>query len=162
MDYAQDKQYTIPAAFTALNGSAQTFTLTAGVSLVADADASDIEKAVAQANLLRVLEVLRSNGAQPIITKVDGTEVTFTLEQSWVYGLRAPAQPQVSERKLEEEAIADIERLFRNVKALEAGKDEEDKDIIVTSATDLYASVTVDSTIGALEEDKAASESSNS
>ena len=149
MDYAKDKQYTIPAAFTALNGSAQTFTLTASVALVADADASDEEKATAQANLLRVLEVLRSNGAQPIITKVDGTEVTFTLEQSWVYGLRAPAQPQVSARKLEEEAIADIEKLFKNVKDVDGEKD-------------LFASVTVDSTIGALEEDKAESESSAS
>ena len=149
MDYAKDKQYTIPAAFTALNGSAQTFTLTASVALVADADASDEEKATAQANLLRVLEVLRSNGAQPIITKVDGTEVTFTLEQSWVYGLRAPAQPQVSARKLEEEAIADIETLFKNVKDVDGEKD-------------LFASVTVDSTIGALEEDKAESESSAS
>ena len=153
MEYANyetmGKQYTIPAAFTALNGSAQTFTLTAGVALVADADASDEEKATAQANLLRVLEVLRSNGAQPIITKVEGTDVTFTLEQSWVYGLRAPAQPQVSERKLEEEAIADIEAIFGEIKA-------------VDGETKLFASVTVDSTIGALEEDKAASESSNS
>ena len=149
MDYAKDKLYTIPAGFTALNGSAQTFTLTAGVSLVADADASDEKKAIAQANLLRVLEVLRSNGAQPVITKVEGTDVTFTLEQSWVYGKRAPAQVQVSARKLEEEAIADIEALFKNV------KDVEDK-------ADLFASVTVDSTIGALEEDKADSESSAS
>ena len=149
MDYAKDKLYTIPSAFTALNGSAQTFTLTAGVTLVADADASDEEKATAQANLLRVLEVLRSNGAQPIITKVEGNEVTFTLEQSWVYGLRAPAQPQVSARKLEAEAIADIETLFKNVKDVDGEKD-------------LFASVTVDSTIGALEEEKADAESSNS
>jgi len=148
MDYAKDKQYTIPAAFTALNGSAQTFTLTAGVSLVADADASDEEKAEAQANLLRVLEVLRSNGAQPIITKVEGTDVTFTLEQSWVYGKRAPEQVQVSARALEADAIADIEEIFGDVKAVD-GK------------TKLFASVTVDSTIGALEEDKADATSSS-
>ena len=149
MDYAKDKQYIIPAAFTALNGSAQTFTLAASVELTADEDASDEVKATAQANLLRVLEVLRSNGAQPIITKVEGNEVTFTLEQSWVYGLRAPAQPQVSARKLEAEAIADIETLFKNVKDVDGEKD-------------LFASVTVDSTIGALEEEKADAESSNS
>ena len=149
MDYAKDKQYTIPAAFTALNGSAQTFTLTAGVSLVADADASDEEKAEAQANLLRVLEVLRSNGAQPIITKVEGSDVTFTVEQSWVYGKRAPEQVQVSARALEADAIADIEAIFGDVKA-------------VDGETKLFASVTVDSTIGALEEDKADSESSAS
>ena len=149
MDYAKDKQYTIPAAFTALNGSAQTFTLTAGVSLVADADASDEEKAEAQANLLRVLEVLRSNGAQPIITKVEGSDVTFTVEQSWVYGKRAPEQVQVSARALEADAIADIEAIFGDVKA-------------VDGETKLFASVTVDSTIGALEEDKADSESSDS
>ena len=146
MDYAKDKLYTIPSAFTALNGSAQTFTLTAGVTLVADADASDEEKATAQANLLRVLEVLRSNGAQPIITKVEANEVTFTLEQSWVYGKRAPAQVQVSARKLEAEAIADIEALFAGVKD-------------VDGAADLFSAVTVDSTIGALEEEKAGSES---
>lgn len=153
MDYAKDKQYIIPAAFTAMNGSAQTFTLTASVDLAyvaADESEAEIAKAAkAQANLLRVLEVLRSNGAQPIITKVEGSEVTFTLEQSWVYGLRAPAQPQVSERKLEAEAIADIETLFKNVKDVDGAKD-------------LFASVTVDSTIGALEEEKADAESSNS
>ena len=153
MDYAKDKLYTIPSAFTALNGSAQTFTLTAGVTLVADADASDEEKATAQANLLRVLEVLRSNGAQPIITKVEGTDVTFTLEQSWVYGKRAPyattAEGQVSARKFEAEAIADIEALFAGVKD-------------VDGEADLFASVKVDSTIGALEEEKAESESSAS
>ena len=148
MDYAKDKQYTIPAAFTALNGSAQTFTLTAGVSLVADADASDEEKAEAQANLLRVLEVLRSNGAQPIITKVEGSDVTFTVEQSWVYGKRAPEQVQVSARKLEEDAIADIEAIFGDVKA-------------VDGETKLFSAVTVDSTIGALEEDKAEASSSS-
>ena len=162
MDYAQDKRYTIPSAFTALNGSAQTFTLTAAVNLVAAEDATDLVKAAAQANLLRVLEVLRSNGAQPVITKVEGTEVTFTLEQSWVYGLRAPAQVQVSARKLESEAIADIEKLFKNVKALEVGTDAEGKPAVVTGTTDLYATVVVDSTIGALEEEKADAQSSAS
>ncbi len=157
MDYAKDKQYIIPAAFTALNGSAQTFTLTAGVELVAAEPADpknpteeEIEAIKeAQANLLRVLEVLRSNGAQPIITKVEGSDVTFTVEQSWVYGKRAPAQVQVSERALEADAIADIEAIFGDVKA-------------VDGETKLFASVKVDSTIGALEEDKADSESSAS
>jgi len=156
MDYAKDKQYIIPAAFTALNGSAQTFTLTAGVELVVEPEydeAGEITNAEAvaeaQANLLRVLEVLRSNGAQPIITKVEGTDVTFTVEQSWVYGKRAPEQVQVSARKLEEDAIADIEAIFGEVKA-------------VDGETKLFGSVTVDSTIGALEEDKAESESSAS
>ena len=147
MDYAKDKQYIIPAAFTALNGSAQTFTLTAGVSLVADEDASDEEKRIAQANLLRVLEVLRSNGAQPIITKVEGNEVTFTVEQSWVWGTRQPEQ--VSVKELEKDAIEDIKGIFGEIKDVEG-------------TTKLFADVTVDSTIGALEEDKSASSSSNS
>ena len=48
MNYAEDKQYTIPAAFTAMNGAAQTFELTASVDLVATGSAA----ATAQANLL--------------------------------------------------------------------------------------------------------------
>lgn len=129
VDYASDKLFTIPAAFTALNGAAQTFTLTAGVTLEGDEG---------QRNLLRVLEILRSNGAQPIITKVAGTKVTFTLEQTWVYGSRG--HMQVSAKSLEDEAIADITAIFGEAKA-------------VDGTTKLFSSVTVDSTIGALVED---------
>lgn len=129
VDYASDKLFTIPAAFTALNGAAQTFTLTAGVTLEGDEG---------QRDLLRVLEILRSNGAQPIITKVAGTKVTFTLEQTWVYGSRG--HMQVSAKSLEDEAIADITAIFGEAKA-------------VDGTTKLFSSVTVDSTIGALVED---------
>lgn len=128
MNYAEDKQYTIPAAFTAMNGAAQTFELTAGVTLAGEAG---------QADLLRVLEILRSNGAQPIITKVAGTKVTFTVEQAWCYGRRG-ANIQVSERDLDDEALDDIEAIFGDAKA-------------VDGATKLFASVTLVDTIGALE-----------
>ena len=129
VDYASDKLFTIPAAFTALNGAAQTYTLTAGVSL---------EGEEGQRDLLRVLEILRSNGAQPIITKVAGSTVTFTLEQTWVYGARG--HMQVSAKSLEDDAIADITAIFGEAKA-------------VDGTTKLFSSVTVDSTIGALVED---------
>lgn len=133
MNYAEDKQYTIPAKFTAMNGAAQTFELTAGVNLVADGDAAG----TAQANLLRVLEILRSNGAQPIVTKVAGTKVTFTVEQAWCYGKRG-ANIQVSDRELEDEALDDIEAIFGDAKA-------------VDGTTKLFSAVTLVDTIGALE-----------
>ena len=88
MDYAKDKQYIIPGAFTAMNGAAENYVLTAGVDLVVEPeydDAGEITNAdavkEAQANLVRFLEVLRSNGAQPIITKVEGKDVCFLTNQ---------------------------------------------------------------------------------
>lgn len=106
-NYAEDKRYTIPTAFTALEGAAETYKLTAGVTLEGDD---------AQADLLRVLEVLRSNGAQPIITKVEGNTVTFTIEQNWAYGRRG-GNIQVSARTPKADACADIEDIFGEVKA---------------------------------------------
>lgn len=129
VDYAEDKRFEIPAAFTALNGAAQTFELEAGVSL---------EGEEGQRDLLRVLEVLRSNGAQPIITKVEGAKVTFTVEQTWVYGVRG--NMQVSARKggenefasLEEGAKHDIEKIFGEIKAVD-GKTKLFKDAKVVA-----------------------------
>lgn len=126
VDYANDKTFEIPAAFTAMNGAAQTFELEAGVSLEGEAG---------QRDLLRVLEVLRSNGAQPIITKVEGAKVTFTVEQTWVYGKRG--HMQVSARDLIADAKADVEEIFGETKAVD-GK------------TKLFKAVEVISTMGAL------------
>lgn len=109
MDYAKDKQYIIPAAFTALNGAFETYVLTAGVSL---------EGEEGQADLLRVLEVLRSNGAQPVVTTVEGNTVKFSIEQSWAYGFRG-APKQVSDRDPVADACADIEAIFGEVKAVD-------------------------------------------
>jgi len=109
MDYAKDKQYIIPAAFTAMNGAFETYKLTAGVSL---------EGEEGQADLLRVLEVLRSSGAQPVVTTVEGNTVKFSIEQSWAYGRRG-ANIQVSERTPKADACADIEDIFGEVKAVD-------------------------------------------
>ena len=125
MDYAKDKQYTIPAAFTALNGAAETYKLTAGVDLAVEPEYDENGEMTnadavkeAQANLLRVLEVLRSNGAQPIITKVEGKDVEFTVEQSWVWGLRG-GNVQVSARAPKADAETDIEEIFGEIKAVD-------------------------------------------
>ena len=125
-NYAEDKRFEIPAAFTALNGAAQTFEVEAGVSL---------EGEEGQADLLRVLEILRSNGAQPIITSVKGAKVTFTLEQTYVYGARGDMQ--VSAKKHDEDAVADIKAIFGEAKA-------------VDGETKLFKAAKVLATIGAL------------
>ena len=109
MDYAKDKLYTITAAFTAMNGAFETYVLTAGVSL---------EGEEGQADLLRVLEVLRSNGAQPVVTTVEGKTVKFSIEQSWAYGKRG-GNVQVSARAPKADACADIEAIFGDVKAVD-------------------------------------------
>ena len=144
LTYDKDKLFTIPAAFTALNGAAQTFKLTVGegVSIVTPTPADPKNPteeelkaiATAQGNVLRILEVLRSAGAQPIITEVADTTVTFTVEQTHVYG--EAGDVQVSSKDLAAEAKTRIEKLFANVQSLE-GKT-------------LYADVEVVSTIGAL------------
>jgi len=165
--YAQDKQFSIPTAFTALNGAFQVFTVTAAVDLAVkfadESNPTDEEiKAfnLSQANLLRVLEVLRSNGAQPIVTsidpEVDAKTVKLAVEQTWAYGYRG-APKQVSDRALKDEAKDDIADLFTNVKAL---KYAEGTDTIVTDdATDLFVSSDITITVGALEEGKVAEES---
>lgn len=158
VDYAEDKRFEIPAAFTALNGAAQTFELVANVALAYtaadDSEAELIKAEVAQRNLLRVLEVLRSNGAQPIVTSVAGDKVTFTVEQTWVYGVRGDMQ--VSARKdgkdefasLEAGAKADIAAIFGNVKTVEY--DAEKKVFKSSKTVNLFKSADVKSTIGAL------------
>lgn len=133
------KKFELPGKFTAMNGAIQYFELTASVAL-------DEDTAVSQANYLRVLEVLRSRGAQPIITHVDGEKLGFTLEQTWVYGKRGVFQ--VSDRDLKADAVADIEAAFAGIKAL---KEEDGK--IVDANDDLLVagSVEVKTTIGSLD-----------
>lgn len=132
MDYGFGKTYTIPAKFTALNGTIQYYKLTAGVDLVyaaADETEAELKKAAdAQANLLRVLEVLRTYGGQPVITKAEGKVLEFTLEQANVYG--KPGQMQVSEKDMIADAVERITAIFGEAKA-------------VDGATQLFASVEV-------------------
>ncbi len=125
-NYAEDKRFEIPAVFTAMNGAAQTFRVAFEEVVLfvepvyEEVDGEKVMKNaeevnLAQANLLRVLEILRSNGAQPIITKVEEKAVVFTVEQTYVYGNRdylASRDIQVSARKHIDEALADIEALF--------------------------------------------------
>lgn len=145
------KKFDLPGRFTAMNGAIQYFELTASVAL-------DEATPVSQANYLRVLEVLRSRGAQPIITYVDGKKLGFTLEQSWVYGERGAKQvsehfedgdPKKAFAGLEAGAKADIAEAFENVKALEEVDGE-----IVDSADALFESVEVKTTVGSLVADK--------
>lgn len=157
-EYAKDKRFEIPSAFTALNGAAQTFEVVANVALAYkpadDSDAELIKAEVAQRNLLRVLEVLRSNGAQPIITSVVGDKVTFTVEQTWVHGVRGDMQ--VSARKggenefasLEAGAEHDIKVIFGKAKAVEY--DAEKKVFKSSETVNLFKSAKVLSTIGSL------------
>lgn len=121
MDYGFGKTYTIPAKFTALNGTIQYYKLTAGVDLVyvaADETEAELKKAAdAQANLLRVLEVLRTYGGQPVITKAEGKVLEFTLEQANVYG--KPGQMQVSEKDMIADAVERITAIFGEAKAVD-------------------------------------------
>lgn len=156
------KKFDLPGRFTAMNGAIQYFELTAKVALTADAPADpenptvEEAKAIAeaQANYLRVLEVLRSRGAQPIITHVDDKKLGFTLEQTWVYGSRDEAHMQVSSKDLKPEAVADITSAFDGVKALVAKGDKieeiyvEDKE---GEGSELFDSVEVKTTIGSLD-----------
>lgn len=91
------KQYDLPAAFTALNGTIQYYEVTF----------TNVDVAAEQANLLRALEVLRTRGGQPIITRVEGKTIYFTLEQAKVFG---------KDGATAEQAIKD---LFANVKAVD-------------------------------------------
>lgn len=110
MDYGFGKTYTLPGKFTALNGCVQYYTVVfTNVSLTEGEDA--------QANYLRALEVLRSYGAQPIITSVEDKTLRFTLEQANVYGDAAKKQP--SAKDLLADAKAQIEALFAGVLAVD-------------------------------------------
>lgn len=119
MDYGFGKTYTLPNKFTALNGCAQYYTVVFTNVIIDKTQSSlntDAEKAEAEANLLRVLEVLRTYGGQPIITTVNNKTLTFTLEQANVYGDASKKQP--SAKNLSKDAAAQITALFANLKAV--------------------------------------------
>lgn len=119
MDYGFGKTYTLPNKFTALNGCAQYYTVVFTNVIIDKTQSSletDAKKAEAEANLLRVLEVLRTYGGQPIITTVDNNTLKFTLEQANVYGDASKKQP--SAKNLLVDAQTQIEALFANLKAV--------------------------------------------
>lgn len=136
------KKFELPGMFTAMNGAIQYFELTTKVALTAaepeDPENPTVEEAKAiaeaQANYLRVLEVLRANGAQPVITHVDDKTLGFTLEQTWVYGKRKPIQvsehyaPSFTQEDAFDGLVAgvkeDLKASFENVHALEAKGDK--------------------------------------
>lgn len=149
MNYGFGKTFTIPAQFTALNGCLQYFKLTANVDLVVEPvkneETGEIENmaemARAQANLMRVLEVLRTYGGQPVITKVEGKVVEFTLEQANAYGKQG--QMQVSEKWDNEEdktftneAKERIKGLFANVKAVKLNEKDDKEELVALVAED--------------------------
>lgn len=120
MDYGFGKTYTLPNKFTALNGCAQYYTVVFTNVIIDKTQSSldtDAKKAEAEANLLRVLEVLRTYGGQPIITTVDNKTLKFTLEQANVYGDASKKQP--SAKDLLADANAQIVALFANLKAVD-------------------------------------------
>lgn len=152
MDYGFGKTYTLPGKFTALNGCIQYYKLTSKVDLVAaspvDANKPTAEElkaiAEAQANYLRVLEILRTYGGQPVITKAEGKVVEFTLEQANVYGKAGQMQP--SEKDLINEAKAKIAELFKNIKAIVFVVDENGHVVsedVESETTDLFESVEI-------------------
>lgn len=158
MDYGFGKTYSLPGKFTALNGTIQYYKVTASVDLVVadEATASVKEKAEAQANYLRVLEILRTYGGQPVITKAEGKVIEFTLEQANVYGkggLHAEIHGlnQVSAkvaRGLTSEAVEKITEMFKGIKPVKLKVDAEGKILgedatAEASAADLFASAEV-------------------
>lgn len=138
MNYGYGKTFHLKDGFTALNGCVQYYKVTFdAVDLTAAAPADPKNPTLAevkdimqaQANYLRALEVLRTYGGQPIITKVEGKVLEFTLEQPNVYGHNEPQQvsakwgenqdPAVTEKfHYEADAKAKIEELFANVKSV--------------------------------------------
>ena len=118
MDYGFGKTYTLPNKFTALNGCVQYYTVVFTNVVIDKTQSSlDTDAKKAEANLLRVLEVLRTYGGQPIITTVDNKTLKFTLEQANVYGDASKKQP--SAKDLLADAEAQIEALFANLKAVD-------------------------------------------
>lgn len=118
MDYGFGKTYTLPNKFTALNGCVQYYTVVFTNVVIDKTQSSlDTDAKKAEANLLRVLEVLRTYGGQPIITTVDNKTLKFTLEQANVYGNASKKQP--SAKDLLTDAKAQIEALFANLKAVD-------------------------------------------
>ena len=142
MNYGYGKTFHLKDGFTALNGCVQYYKVTfANVDLTAAAPADPKKPTLeevkdimqAQANYLRALEVLRTYGGQPIITKVEGKVLEFTLEQPNVYGFGIKdggeeqvsakwgenKSPAVSEQfHYQADAKAKIEELFANVKSV--------------------------------------------
>lgn len=118
MDYGFGKTYTLPNKFTALNGCAQYYTVVFTNVIIDKTQSSlDTDAKEAEANLLRVLEVLRTYGGQPIITTVENKTLKFTLEQANVYGNASKKQP--SAKDLLTDAKTQIEALFANLKAVD-------------------------------------------
>lgn len=120
MDYGFGKTYTLPNKFTALNGCAQYYTVifeNVTIDKTQPSLNTDAKKAEAEANLLRVLEVLRTYGGQPIITTVNDKTLKFTLEQANVYGNASKKQP--SAKNLLTDAKDQINTLFANLKAVD-------------------------------------------
>lgn len=120
MDYGFGKTYTLDSKFHALNGHVAFYEVETNVDIIAAEDASDLEKACAQANYLRLLETLR--GAQPVIVKAEANKLSFVLEQAYTFA--KPGVMQVSAHKLVKENDEDwteeekrIEHLFYYVDA---------------------------------------------
>jgi hypothetical protein len=149
MDYGFGKTYRLPAGYENNNGCTQYYEVEfKNVDLVAAAPVdpkNPTEEEIAahkeaQANLLRALEVLRTYGGQPIITKVEGKTIKFTLEQANVYGLglKDGGKEQVSAKwdegkvnSFADEAVEKIKALFANVKAVDGETSFEVKDATV-------------------------------
>lgn len=117
MNYDSKKTFAIPAQFTALNGSVQYYTITFGADVVIEGDDE-----VAQGNLLRALEVLRSCGAQPVIVKVAGKDLKFVLEQPNCFGHNEPHQIS---RKPANDAETRIKELFEGVHTVDSTEEAE-------------------------------------
>lgn len=159
MNYGFGKTFSLPGKFTALNGCAFMYELKASVELehvAADESVAELTKqAVAEANMLRVLETLR--GAQPVLVSVVAEEgadekkvMRFTLEQAYTFGDNTVQQ--VSKHgKYVEEAKEVIAKLFADetcdfeMKALVAKEEVEDiKDLVIVDGSEaLVADVTV-------------------
>jgi len=124
MDYGFGKTFRLKDGFTALNGCVQYYKLTFGDGIdftyaAADDSKEEIAKeAASQAAFLRALEVLRTYGGQPIITKAEENVLEFTLEQANVYGkgLKDGGVEQVSKKDLIDEAKDKIVALFDGLK----------------------------------------------
>lgn len=139
MNYGYGKSFHLKDGFTALNGCVQYYKLTFGKGVdlsYAAADESDAEiakEAASQANYLRVLEVLRTYGGQPIITKAKENVLEFTLEQANVYGFNMPQQVS-AKGDLIDKAKDKIVELFANVQRTDAKKEDADKTFGLTKA----------------------------
>lgn len=95
----EDRRFEIPAKFTALNGSLQYYKVAvAGVNFVTEQD-----------KMLALIDALKMK-AQPVITKADGANVEFCLEQPHVWANEHAAQVKGAEgtRNMVDEAKANL------------------------------------------------------